>query len=55
MSRAVLLAPTGFSGAGEPLTELVIDWLAALIRLGEPAHEEVSFSASAGFLCREDD
>jgi hypothetical protein len=34
MSRAVLLAPTGFSGAGEPLTELVIDWLAGVDPVG---------------------
>jgi hypothetical protein len=30
MSHAVLLAPSGFSGAGTPLTESIITWLAAV-------------------------
>jgi hypothetical protein len=30
MSRAVLLAPRGFSGSGKPMTESVIAWLAAV-------------------------
>ncbi|MGD0682498.1 MAG: hypothetical protein ABR990_10635 [Terracidiphilus sp.] len=33
MSRALLLAPSGFSGSGTPLTESVINWLTAV----EPA------------------
>ena len=30
MSRALLLAPSGFAGLGTPLTESVITWLAAV-------------------------
>jgi hypothetical protein len=30
MSRAVLLAPRGFTGPGKPLTESVVAWLAAV-------------------------
>jgi hypothetical protein len=33
MSRALLLAPSGFTGSGTPLTESVINWLTAV----EPA------------------
>jgi len=35
MSRALLLAPPGFSGSGAPLTESVITWLAAV----DPSNE----------------
>jgi hypothetical protein len=31
-SRAVLLAPAGFPGSGEPLTEVATDWLAQAVQ-----------------------
>jgi len=38
MSHALILAPEGFSGAGKPLTEMEINWLAAdHLSIGESA------------------